>query len=381
MRALIFLNDSPTELINKGEILNGYFNPNYIFSEIDYVISVEGARDSEALQAMSGLANIRVYYLNNPRPFFIWSLGWARFRLKSVARKLMKSAWFIQPTIIRCVNPFVESGIAVSLAKLTGLPLVVSVHGTYDRDPIRPGNLVDRILNPFRQRLYRWVLESATRVVGVYEDATNFAQRQGAKDLVTIYNELNVVKKTVSAPRKTLSGDVRIVCINRQDSMKDPSNIIRAVAQDPELFFTLVGDGPIHPEILNLISELDVSERVKCITAIPNTEWIEILSKSDLYVSHCDYAGISKGVLEAALIGIPIVINRNDPLAPEYSKGWVSLCDGTSNGYLLNIHELISNQVLRDQIRTKALEFSSEMCLPKNVRSMWQQVYFEVSKK
>jgi len=374
------MNDSPTTLINKGEILEGYFNPNNIFTEIDYVMSVELARDSEALQVMSGSAKIRAYYLNTRSPFFIWSLGWARFRLRSVARKLLKSTWFVQPTVIRCVNPFVESGIAVSLARLTGLPLVVSVHGTYDRDPIRPGNLVDMALDPFRKRLYRWVLQSASKVVGVYEDATNFAQRQGAKNLITIYNELSVDSKKVSSPRKTLSGDIRIVCINRQDSMKDPRNIIRAVAQNPELFFTLVGDGPIHPEILNLISELGVSERVECINAIPNNEWMEILSKSDLYVSHCDYSGISKGVLEAALIGIPIIINRNNPLAPEYSKGWVSLCDGTPNGYLLNINELISNQALRNQIGAKALAFSSEMCLPTNVRNSWQEVYFEVSK-
>jgi glycosyltransferase involved in cell wall biosynthesis len=163
--------------------------------------------------------------------------------------------------------------------------------------------------------------------------------------------------------------------------MKDPRNIIRAVAQNPKLFFTLVGDGPIHSEIMNLFSDLGVSERVECITAIPNNEWIEILAKSDLYVSHCAYSGISKGVLEAALVGIPIIINRNNPLAPEYSKGWVSLCDNTPDSYLLNINEHISNQVLRNQIRTKAFAFSSEVCSAINVRKRWQEIYLEVSKK
>jgi glycosyltransferase involved in cell wall biosynthesis len=275
----------------------------------------------------------------------------------------------------------VEAGVATALSEQTGVPIVVSVHGTYDRDPIRPGNFIDSLMNPFRLKLFRWVLSSANKVVGVYEDASDFARRMGALAPITIYNELGVSSE-VAESKQYLPGEiVRVGCINRQDSMKDPRNIVRAIAQFPQIHLTLVGDGPLHAEIEKLISDLDLSHRIECIEAMPNAEWLHNLASMDLYVTHCDYAGISKGVLEAALLGLPIVINRNDPIANEYLKDWVYLCDGSVKGYAKGIGDLLADTDLMRTLGNGAKEFADAHCSAIQVRKLWQNLYLGLVKE
>jgi hypothetical protein len=94
MRALVFLNDSPTTLLDKGEVLQGYFNPNEIFQNLDFVLSVKKAKDHEALTQMSGKAEVRIFYLVNSSPFFLRSWGWSKFKLVGVASSIRNSSWF-----------------------------------------------------------------------------------------------------------------------------------------------------------------------------------------------------------------------------------------------------------------------------------------------
>lgn len=343
---------------------------------MDYVVSIKRQRDFEALSKMSGSAEIRIHYLNNPRPYFIKSFGWSQVKLNAVADSILGSSWFEKPDVIRCINPFVEAGIALSLSRKISVPIIVSVHGTYDRDPIRPGNLMDIFMKPFRLKLMRRVLSSATQVVGVYEDATNFAKRMGAKTSITIYNELGASPNISHKPATTNFNDVlRFSCVNRQDLMKDPRNIIRAISQIPKATFTLVGDGPLNTEISKLIKDLELSDRVKCIKAIPNDDWLKILAASDIYISHCDYAGVPKGVLEAGILGIPIITNRNNPLAPEFHKGWVSLCEDSVDSYLNAITDLVSQPSARLSMQLKANEFAKAHLIPANVRRKWIELY------
>jgi len=101
-----------------------------------------------------------------------------------------------------------------------------------------------------------------------------------------------------------------------------------------------------------------------------------MLAEYDIMVSHCDYWGIPKSIIEASLVGLPIIINQHplEPI-PEYKGDWLMLCKNTSDGYTEAIKQMIGDSELRENMGKAAKIYAQNNWLPEEMEEEVVSIY------
>lgn len=372
-KLLVILNYPVSDLLKKGEYIDGYYNPGNVFDEIHILLTVKDEVDQEKMQYTGGRAKVFVHSI--PAPSMKKSLGWQPVLLRSWVAQCVSFVKEISPNLMRVHNSFIQGYLASEIKRKLGIPYVVSLHGVWDRDDL--GTIIHKIIRLFRIKLEKISLKNADAVIAVYSPVVRYARDYGAKNIHVIYNAVaahDMPKKTSYA----LSTPPKLITINRMNREKNPENIIRAV-KDIDCRYVLVGDGPNRPHLESLVKELNVENKVEFIPSMPNNELLEMLTGCDILVSHCDYWGISKSLIESALLGLPIVINRHpvEPIA-DLEGGWVSLCDNTPKSYRNAIKSLLLDETKREQLGLSAFEHACESFDPEKLNGKVADIYREL---
>lgn len=369
-KLLVILNYPVSEILKKGEYLQGYYNPGDLFDEIHLLLTVTDSVDIQKMQFTGGRA--RVFIHSIPAPSMKRSLGWQPFLLRKWVSKCIDLAREISPNLMRVHNSFIQGYLASEIKSELGIPYVMSLHGTFDRDEL--STPMQKIIHLFRMKLERISIKNSDAVIAVYSPIIRYAREYGAKNIHLIYNAVGV---TQSTKKKTyqLSAPPKLITINRQIKEKNPENIIRAI-KNIECEYFVIGDGVIHQRLEAIPREIGVEKKVKFIKAIPNAELMPFLCECDLLVSHCDGWGISKSMIEGALMGMPIIMNKHpvEPV-PDLQGGWVKLCENTPEGYETAIKELLSSEDMRKNYGNEARKFAFSKFDPEANISKVAQIY------
>lgn len=372
-KLLVILNYPVSDLLKKGEYIDGYYNPGDVFDEIHILLTVKDEVDQEKMQYTGGRAKVFVHSI--PAPSMKKSLGWQPALLRSWVAQCVSFVKEISPNLMRVHNSFIQGYLASEIKRKLGIPYVVSLHGVWDRDDL--GTFIHKIIRLFRIKLEKISLKNADAVIAVYSPVVRYARDYGAKNIHVIYNAVaahDMPKKTSYA----LSTPPKLITINRMNREKNPENIIRAV-KHIDCRYVLVGDGPNRPHLESLVKELNVEKKVEFIPSMPNNELLEMLAGCDILVSHCDYWGISKSLIESALLGLPIVLNRHpvEPIA-DLEGGWVSLCDNTPESYKNAIQSLLLDETKRKKQGLSAFEHAHESFDPEKLNRKVADIYREL---
>jgi glycosyltransferase involved in cell wall biosynthesis len=380
LNGMIFMTDSPTDLLLKGEITPTYFNPDGVFKSIDFVLNHPRDQDFLALEKMVGDASIRLFYLNLPRRYFLKSLGWRAKYLEKKARELVKQENFVKPDVIRAFNPFVEAGIAAHVAIATLSPFIVSLHGAYDVDPITTSKTREFIIKRFQNDLARRVISSADLTVGVYLDASNYGKRMGARRVETVYNAVSkpLLKSRSFIKSEEFDDTIRLISVNRQDPLKNPINIVKAMSHLENTKMLLVGKGTMSSLIRLEIEKRGLTDRVTMVPSLENSDLLQLVQDCDIYVATCHYGGLSKGTIEAALMGKAILLNLNSFKDNELEGDWLLRCIDSEKGYTEALQDLISNVEMRSAISLRASQFAKKHFEPATLNAKWFDLYQEV---
>lgn len=359
-RLLVIVNYPVSAILNKGEYPPGYYNPGDVFDEIHILTTVSDSVDVEKMQFTGGKA--RVFFYSVPAPSMKSSLGWQPFLLRTWVNRCLSLVKGISPNLVRVHNSFIQGYLAYEIKKELHIPYVMSLHGVWDRDDL--GTFTQRFIHIFRKKFEKISLRNSDAVIAVYSPIVRYAKEYGARNIQVIYNAVGAQ----NIPRKksyTLSVPPKLITINRMNREKNPENIVRAV-KDIDCEYYLVGDGPYRQKIQDLVNELGMEEKVKFVKSMPNHELLNMLIECDVLVSHCDYWGISKSLIESALLGIPVVINDLPAEANgDLQGGWVFLCQNTPDDYRRAIRELLSDQEKRQSLGITANRHASENFDPK----------------
>ncbi len=354
-KLLVIVNYPVSAILNKGEYPPGYYNPGDVFDEIHILTTVLDSVNVEKMQFTGG--NARVFVHSIPAPSFKSSLGWQPFLLRNWVGRCMSLVKGISPDLVRVHNSFIQGYLAYEIKKDLRIPYVLSLHGVWDRDDL--GTFTQKFIHIFRKKLEKISLKNSDAVIAVYSPIVRYAKEYGARNIQVIYNAVgarNIPRKT----SYTLSNPPKLITINRMNREKNPENIVRAV-KDIDCEYYLVGDGPYRQKIQDLVHELGLDEKVRFVPSMPNHELLKMLTECDLLVSHCDYWGISKSLIESALLGIPIVINDLPAEANgDLQGGWVSLCSNTPEDYRRAILDLLANSEKRRLLGTTANRHAAE---------------------
>lgn len=339
-RLMVIVPDRLSVLIRKGEVAPRYYNPGELFREVHIVLTNDDRPDPAVVQRMVGGAKLFVHNLPTGPRYFIRTLGWQRPLIAPFLKRGVELARRIRPDLVRTHNNFLEGVLANRIRTALGVPYVVSLHGVWDVDDRQ--TFLARLRATFRAKLERTALANAAAVIAVYEPIVRYAKAFGAKRVELIYNI--VAGDAITAKSSyDLAKPPRLITVNRQVPEKNPANIIRAIA-DLDCVYTLVGDGPLHEPLRVLASDLGCGNKVRFAKSIPNAELCTMLGQQDILVSHCDYWGMSKTIIEGGLAGLPIVINRHPEIKiEEYAGGWIVECENTPEAYRAAISEILDN--------------------------------------
>ncbi|QXT35526.1 glycosyltransferase family 4 protein [Sphingomonas sanguinis] len=134
------------------------------------------------------------------------------------------------------------------------------------------------------------------------------------------------------APRIARSRTV--VATGRLAEQKNYPLLIRAAALMPDVTVRIVGDGPDRAALEALAAELGVTGRVEFLGHRPREEALAILAAGDVFVQISLFEGHSLGLVEAAKLGMPIVVSD----VPVQIEG-ITAKDGTRCGLAVAIDD------------------------------------------
>ena len=155
-----------------------------------------------------------------------------------------------------------------------------------------------------------------------------------------VLNTLHLQKKTDYA----LHAPARLLSVGRLFEDKNPGDILRAVAAQPELTCTIVGDGPLRPALIELAATLGIAARTTFLAAVANDDLCRMLPDFDVFAIHSQYWECNKSLLEALLTGLPCVLNRRRGLpVPELEGDFILKVEDTAAGYRQALEGLLTD--------------------------------------
>lgn len=120
----VFPNDPLSAYFKKGEVKKRYFNPLNIFDEVHVISLFDQDEIEENVKDMAGNAEFNIHVIGKTNLL-------NKNRKKSKVMELLKK---INPDVIRAYNPLLQGWMAAHAKKELDIPLVISLHGDYDRD-------------------------------------------------------------------------------------------------------------------------------------------------------------------------------------------------------------------------------------------------------
>jgi glycosyltransferase involved in cell wall biosynthesis len=407
-KLLVIVPDMISAILEKGEYQPRYYNPGNFFDEVHILLCNDDKPDPAQLQRTVGAARLFLHNLPEDPRYFIqhtsrfdkrllepWAYPWFWFAnryqfelLKKWVQPAVEIAKQIQPDLIRCHANDYNAIVASHIKDAIGVPYVVSLHANPDTEPrrrqIHEGMSWDqRLFSAFFDRVEVHGLQKADLIIPVYESIVPYIKRTGCSNYEVAYNVLNgdhIRRKT----DYSLHNPVRLISVGRLFDYKNPEQIIRAVAMLPGVELDVVGDGAYRERTENLIRELGVADRIKVIPALPNDELCGLLPGYDIFVTHNEYYGISKALLEALLTGMPVIHNRRTrkgDLIPEMQGDFMILVENTRDEYRAAIEMLIADDSYRGQLGKKTFSHAMERWAPAKTEAKYVEIYQRVMRK
>ncbi len=378
---LVIVPDYVSAIITKGEYQPRYYNPGEVFDEVHLLLTNSDRPGVRALERTVGKARLHVH--NLPEDPLMHQRRWWWFDhrlLRRWADPAVELARSFRPALIRCHSSAMNLYAAQRIKMALGTPYVVSLHINPDVNPTRrflAGRLSKEQwhINRLFEYVERVGLGDADLVMPVYLPIVPYLERMGVTRYEVCYNALNG-DYLRSKTDYRLGSPPRILSVGRQLAEKDPSNIIRSVAELPEVELSLVGDGPLHADLKRLAVELGVTDRVRFETALPNDELCARIADYDLFAIHSEYWELNKSLLEALLTGMPIVLNRRRGLpVPELEGDFVIKVENTKDAYKTAFRALLRDGHAREDLGRRAFSRANALWHPSVTEAKFAGIY------
>lgn len=206
------------------------------------------------------------------------------------------------------------------------------------------------------------------------------------KDYKSFLNGNNKHTKVVLVPnmlyklpsKESELRDKNIITISRLDSGKRNADIIKAFSKlkDNDWKLYIIGDGDEYNNLLSLINELNLKDRV-ILTGYKNKEEIEeYMLKSSLFLMASISEGLPMVLLEAMSYGIPCI-------AYETNSGTSDIIKDGNNGYIIKerdekeyvekIEMVINNDKLRNKLG-KGAKNTAKKYSEKTIKDIWLKI-------
>jgi len=223
-----------------------------------------------------------------------------------------------RPDVLHTHNHLVHH-YGVVAGHLAGVPVIVNTrHRAEYRIVNEPGGSQVTIESPDKKSdwIFRATLPWVNSVVLISEATRKFfIEHRGVSEAKTcvILNGAHLERflNTPAHPGSALPR-IRFGIAARMVPEKDHFTLLRAfrivVAELPGAELHIAGDGPLRDRIVERTKELNLSDRVTFLGALPHTA--QFLSQLDVFVLSSLNEGLPLALLEAMAAGLPVVATR-----------------------------------------------------------------------
>ena len=376
-RLMVLISDSLSTIARKGEITPRYYNPGELFEEV-YILATNDDEVTPAeFQSTVGQAELSLRYVPLPTHGFLSTLGYQQFLLNRWAETGVRLAKEIKPNLIRCYGNGFNAYMGSRIRRKLGVPMVVSLHVVPDKD-FQPRTFLGKINSKALRRVEQPALRSADHFIAVYNPIVPYLQRNEVKAYSVIYNAVGYS----AVPKQTydLHRPIRLLTVGNQlRDHKDPMHIVEAASELQNVELKLIGTGDVHERLMTLARELQCEARCEFIPAMRNEQVLAEMQQADIYVFNQSMLGISKTVMEAALTGLPIIVNRRPGGAKdELNADWLLQVEDSKDGYSRGIRELIANNAERERLGRAAYAHARETWAPQDMESKVATLYQQI---
>lgn len=351
MKLCVFPNDPLKSYFEKGEIKERYFNPNNLFDEIHVISLFEEDIDEEKVKKLAGNANFRIHVVGKVTLF-------NKNRKKKKIIELIKK---INPDIIRSYNPLLQGWMAAQIKNELGIPLVISLHGDYDRDLRNQAKKNHNYKGFLKLQLSKRILENyslsnADEVIIIYEFIQKYAEKMGARSINLIYNRVDLSKFSLDTKPEFYESKPVILCVGRLIKEKNQECLIKAI-KDLDVKLLLIGNGTEYNYLKKLVSTLNIENKVRFETSISHDKINSFYAASDIFALPIKYGGFAIPALEAAASGIPVILPKQEfDSNPDIIKDFALLVDNNSDSFRNAIKKILSDKSLREELIQKGLK-------------------------
>ncbi len=281
---------------------------------------------------------------NSPLPIRLFLIFWV----------LMRNGW-------RC-DVWYINGLelpAVLAGTLLRKRMVMKIVGDYAWERAMNFGLTNDLIDQFQQTPQHWKVELHKTLRAWYtrQVAQVITPSQYLKRLVcgwgvpehrvrVIYNAVQTLSEdpgTALDNRKKLNlpeDGIFLITVARLVSWKGIDQLIRILPQlNPHVYLIILGDGPEKNKLTALAGNLNVANRVKFPGKTDGRQVLSYLRAADIFVLNTAYEGFSHVLLEAMMVGIPIITT---PVC-----GNPELVNHGQNGVLIpyNAPEMLADQL------------------------------------
>jgi len=232
-------------------------------------------------------------------PFFFlsWVLPWFVFRYK--------------PTHLLVQCPMLGGLAAALCSKVFRVPLFVELHGTHYFAPTRPGweGVMEYLIY---HTLSGITFSVATRIRSLSGEMSEYILRaygeSVARKVVVIPNrvDLNIFRsyKGSYATDEVL----RIITVGNFSENKNHCELIKDLCKTGINFhLTIVGSGSLREEYVAIADRLAICDRLEIIENLDHRSLATALPQYDVYIHYSLSEGVSRAILEAMAVGLPVV--------------------------------------------------------------------------
>jgi glycosyltransferase involved in cell wall biosynthesis len=127
--------------------------------------------------------------------------------------------------------------------------------------------------------------------------------------------------------------EIRIITVGRFVKQKDYTTALNSFSalvnknKDKKFTYYIVGYGPLEQEIRSIAKSIKIDQKVKVFINPPNIP--DILNECDIFLSTSLFEGVSNSIMEAMVVGLPIVATKvgdNGYLVKDGFNGYLVPC-------------------------------------------------------
>ncbi len=355
-RLCVFPNDPLYAYYKKGEIKSRYFNPKNFFDEIHVISMFDSDIEEEKVKIVSGNADLKIHVVGKVN----------LINKNSKKSKIIDLIKEIKPDVLRAYNPLLQGWMAAQVKKELDIPLVISLHGDYDRDRryfARKNKDYKTYLKLLftKRTLEPNSIKNADKIIIIYDFIRKYAEKMGGKDINLIYNRVNLTQFSPDVKPIFKESKPVIICVGRLIKEKNQECLIKAI-KDLDVILLIIGNGLEYENLVKLTRDLGIEENVRFETSIPNERIHEYYASATIFALPIKYGGFAIPALEAAASGLPVILPKQefDP-NPDIVKDFALLVKNNPDSFKDAITKIISNDKLRGEMIQDGLDATKKI--------------------